>query len=141
MATVPNASGKGVRSMNGWETLEKAIPRASAEAIAAQLGVSADTVRRWCREPLSDEAETATGRRSPLDAAVDLIRAVYLENPQGAAAIVEHLRAHLAQLQARHAAASQQITPSQIEARINEAQSRLTELADLLRANRERSVL
>lgn len=140
MATVPNASGKGERSMKGWQTLEKAIPRASAEAIAAQLGVSADTVRRWCREPLSDESETATGRRSPLDSAVDLIRAVYLENPQGAAAIVEHLRAHLAQLQARHAAASQ-ITPSQIEARINEAQSRLTELADLLRANRERGVL
>jgi len=87
--------------MNGWEILEDAIPRGEAEAIATLLGYSEDTVRRWRREPEAGD-EQSTGRRSPLDAILLLINAVYTRNPPGAELIVDRIVGELTNLQRIH---------------------------------------
>lgn len=91
--------------MQTFEVLEKAIPRGAAERVAQALHVTADYVRRWRREPTSDEAPLASGQRSPLDRVCDLIDAIFLANPQGACLIVEHVRAHYNALMETHAGA------------------------------------
>jgi hypothetical protein len=80
--------------MESWEALEKAIPRANSEKVARLMNVVPDLVRKWRREPESDEAPTATGQRSPLDRIQDLIDAIYLTNPPGAGLIVNHVLSH-----------------------------------------------
>ena len=70
--------------MHAWQILKQAIPDGTVEKIAKRLRVSADTVRRWRREPESDDSPLATGRTSPLDRHEELIEAIFLENPQGA---------------------------------------------------------
>lgn len=80
--------------MDGWKTLRKAIPDGAAKAVANRLNVSPDHVRRWRREPLSDDAPMASGQRSPLDRVRDLLDAIFLTHPAGAVLIVEHVRAH-----------------------------------------------
>ena len=90
--------------MESYEVLEKAIPRAAAAKVAQLLGVSADYVRRWRREPDSDENPNASGQRSILDRICDLIDVVYLVNPQGTPLIVNHIQSHHQALLETHAA-------------------------------------
>jgi hypothetical protein len=87
----------------GWKTLEQAIPRGTAAAIAHKLHLAADYVRRWRREALGDDAPLASGQRSPLDRVCDLIDAVFLINPRGTVLIVEHVRKHYEGLIETHA--------------------------------------
>ncbi len=77
-----------------WKTLRRAIPDRAAKAVAFRLNVSADHVRRWRREPLSDDAPLSSGQRSPVDRVCDLLDAVFLVSPSGAAYIVDHVAAH-----------------------------------------------
>lgn len=89
--------------MESWEVLEKAIPRSKSSRIALKLGVCADYVRKWRREPTSDDAPTASGQRSILDRICDLIDAVFLENPPGTPLIINFVTAHYDELQRTHA--------------------------------------
>ena len=91
--------------MKSWEILQIAIPRKSTERAAQLLNVSADYVRRWRREPTSDEAPLATGQRSILDRICDLLDVVFLVNPQGVGFIVEYINGHYQQLIKTHAPA------------------------------------
>ena len=84
--------------MEGWETLKRAIPDGAAKAVALRLRVTADHVRRWRREPLSDDAPLSSGQRSYLDKVCELIDAVVLVNPIGGALIAEHVWAHYQKL-------------------------------------------
>ena len=69
--------------MESYEVLEKAIPKKSSEKVAQLLSISATYVRRWRREPESDDAPNASGQRSILDRICDLIDVVFLVNPAG----------------------------------------------------------
>lgn len=80
--------------METWDTLRRAIPDGAAKIVANRLGVSAPHVRRWRRQPESDEAPLASGQRSPLDRVLDLIDASFLVSPAGAAFIVDHIGGH-----------------------------------------------
>lgn len=106
--------------MESFEVLEQAIPRAASHRIAQFLGITADLVRKWRREPESDDAPTATGQRSILDRICDLIDAVFLINPKGSALIVNFIRAHHQQLLDTHAEP------------LNDHQSRAETISDLL---------
>lgn len=123
--------------MTGFETLEKAILRGSAESVADFLGVHPDEVRRWRREPESNEQPLATGRRSPLDCGCDLITAVFLENPEGAELIVEHFRSHLARLKAKQGRADL-MTQSEVEAALHEITRKAQRALDSLCAQDSR---
>lgn len=122
--------------MTGFETLETAIPRGSAESVADFLGVHPDEVRRWRREPESSEQPLATGRRSPLDRGCDLISSVFLENPEGAELIVEHFRSHLARLKAKQGRADL-MTQSEVEQALSEISRNAQRALDSLRAATE----
>ena len=89
--------------MHSYEVLEQAIPRQQSGRVAQILSVSADYVRRWRREPDSDESPTATGQRSILDRMCDLMDAVFLINPAGAGLIVNHIESHHDELLRTHA--------------------------------------
>lgn len=89
--------------MRTWEILAKVIRRHDTERVAQILNVSADYVRRWRREPVSDEAPLASGQRSPLDRVCDLIDAAFLVNPLDASLIVEYVIAHFQRLLKTHA--------------------------------------
>lgn len=89
--------------MESYEVLEQAIPRAASGKIAQLLGVSADYVRRWRREPDSDESPTGSGQRSILDRVCDLIDVVFLVNPKGTPLIINHIDAHYRSLLEMHA--------------------------------------
>src|SRR4051812_27404038 len=78
--------------MKSWQVLKKAIPDGKVEEVAKKLGVHGDTVRRWRREPESDDAPTSTGRANPLDRMETLIDVVILANPSGAHAVASHPR-------------------------------------------------
>lgn len=90
--------------MESYEVLETAIPKKESGRVAQLLSVSADYVRRWRREPESDDAPTASGQRSILDRMKDLIDVVYLINPSGAGLIVEHIAHHYDELLKTHTA-------------------------------------
>jgi transposase-like protein len=77
-----------------WKTLRSAIPSEVTSEVAKRFGVTADHVRRWMREPLSDEAPLASGQRSPLDRFCDLLDAIFLSNPLGTSLCVEYIREH-----------------------------------------------
>lgn len=89
--------------MESYEVLEKAIPKKMSAKVAQYLSISADYVRRWRREPDSDDAPTASGQRSILDRICDLIDIVFLINPQGSALIVNHVVNHHENLLQLHA--------------------------------------
>lgn len=89
--------------MESFEVLEKAIPRAASDRIGRKLGIGGSLVRKWRREPESDDAPTATGQRNLLDRVEDLIDEVYLINPPGAGLIVEHIDSHYHALLRTHA--------------------------------------
>jgi hypothetical protein len=68
------------------------------------MNVVPDLVRKWRREPESDEAPTATGQRSIARPNLqDLIDAIYLTNPPGAGLIVNHVIEHHQNLLELHA--------------------------------------
>lgn len=121
------------RSMDAFETLEKAIRRTDAEQVARMIGEHPESVRRWRREPETGEG-TGTGRRSPLDRLCDLITAVFVVNPSGADLIVEHIRAHLESL--KIAQGRKLSEPGELEEKLRYAQMLMTEVSDELRANR-----
>lgn len=123
--------------MDGWQVLENAISRGSADAIAQMLGVSADQVRRWQREPLSDESPTETGRRSPLDRMRDLIRAVHSENPQGARLLVEDLVKFFLTLEQKQGRGLNSKTAEEIEAMLRAAQSQLSKAIEAMATDRK----
>lgn len=85
-------------SSEGWKTLRRAMPDRAVKGIALRLHVHPDHARRWRREPLSDETPLSSGQRSPLDRTCDLIDAIFLTHPAGAALIVEHVKSHYEQL-------------------------------------------
>ena len=89
--------------MESWEVLEKAIPRAASGRVAQLLGIGADYVRKWRREPESEESPTASGHRSILDRICNLLDAVFLVNPSGAGLIVNHIIEHHQDLLETHA--------------------------------------
>lgn len=89
--------------MESWEVLEKAIPRSESKRVASILGITADYVRRWRREPESDETPTASGQRSILDRACLLIDAVFLVNPGATGLIVNYIVGHHRSLLQLHA--------------------------------------
>lgn len=89
--------------MESWEVLNKAIPKKESGAVARMLNVTADYIRRWRREPESDDAPSASGQRSILDRICDLIDVVFLVNPQGVPLIIEYINAHYQRLIKTHA--------------------------------------
>ena len=89
--------------MESYEVLEQAIPKMQSGRVAQLLSVSADYVRRWRREPDSDDSPTGSGQRSILDRVCDLIDAVFLVNPSGAGLIVNFITAHYDHLLQIHA--------------------------------------
>lgn len=89
--------------MESWEVLEQAIPKKASGRVAQILGVGADYIRKWRREPESDDAPTASGQRSILDRICLLVDAVFIVNPSGTGLIVEHIVAHHDELLAIHA--------------------------------------
>jgi hypothetical protein len=89
--------------MESYEVLAQAIPKLQSEKVAKFLGIAADYVRRWRREPSSDESPTATGQRSILDRICELIDVVFLVNPAGSGLIVNHINAHYDELLSTHA--------------------------------------
>lgn len=111
--------------MESWEVLEQAIPRAGSQRVAQLLGVCADYVRKWRREPESDDSPTATGQRSILDRICDLIDAVFLVNPAGVGLIVNHINAHHRSLMEIHAKPLETV-----ECRIEIASDILTETVE-----------
>jgi hypothetical protein len=50
-----------------FEILARAIPRGKARSLASALGVTESLITKWLREPLSDEAPTATGVPNPIE--------------------------------------------------------------------------
>jgi hypothetical protein len=76
--------------MKSYEVLKRAIPDGKVEEIAKKLGVHGDTVRRWRREPESDDTPTGTGRANPLDRMEILIDAVLVTHPSGAHAVASY---------------------------------------------------
>lgn len=89
--------------MESWEVLSTAIPRSASGRVAQLLGVGADYIRKWRREPESDDAPTATGQRSILDRICDLIDAVFLVHPAGCGLIVQYINSHYNNLMQVHA--------------------------------------
>jgi hypothetical protein len=89
--------------MKSWQILKQAIPRGASEQVAHKLHVSADLVRRWRREQLSEDAPLESGKRSPLDRICDLLDEVFLVNPQGAHLIASAVQDHYEGLAERHA--------------------------------------
>lgn len=69
------------------------------------LGVGADYIRKWRREPESDETPSASGHKSILDRICNLLDAVFLVNPPGAGLIVNHVNEHHQSLLETHATA------------------------------------
>jgi hypothetical protein len=126
----PESEPQITRSMNGFSTLEEAIRREEAEQVAYFLGVSATVVRAWRREPETEEG-SATGRRSPLDRACDLIDAVYRVNPEGADLIFEHIRSHLESLKAARSRPAVEI--EDLKAQVKDLQAIVTRISDQLR--------
>lgn len=125
------------RSMDGYLTLQRAIPRGAAEEIAYRMGgVTAWTVRAWCREPASDD-DAATGRRSPLDRVCDLIDAVFELEENGeenAELIVDHVRDYLDYLKAKRERKT--LPAAELEAKLQSAQMLISEISNDLRARR-----
>lgn len=91
-----------IRHRTSFEVLHSAIPSEHVKRVAQLLGVTPDEVLRWRREPESTDNPTATGRRSPLDRAFDLIDAVYLPHPEGGAEIRDAIDAHFDELLQTH---------------------------------------
>ena len=91
--------------MESWEVLEIVIPRKQSQRIAQLLNISVDYVRRWRREPESEDAPNGSGQRSILDRICDLIDAVFLVNPNDVYLIIQHINNHYHNLVNTHSIA------------------------------------
>jgi hypothetical protein len=133
--TTQDAGRKGInRSMDGWRTLDAAIPRGLADRVADFLRIHPNTVRSWMREPQTDD-DVSTGRRSPLDRSCELLTAIYLVNPAGADLLLEHLRSHVESL--KETQRPRPLGPGELEEKIQQAQLLLQQLADEVRASKK----
>lgn len=117
--------------MNGWQVLDEAIPRGEADEIAALMGVSENTIQRWCRKPLSDEDHDATGRRNPVDYFLRLINALYVRNPQGAELVIDRIMSERAVLRKRHGRIEQP-TPAEMESALRQIGREVVEMAEAI---------
>lgn len=91
--------------MQSWEVLETVIPRKQSERVAQLLRVSVDYVRRWRREPESEESPNTSGQRSILDRICDLIDVCFLINPKDVYLIIQHIQNHYNSLVDTHSTA------------------------------------
>ncbi|MBX7170171.1 MAG: hypothetical protein K1X72_04385 [Pyrinomonadaceae bacterium] len=91
--------------MESWEVLEIVIPRKASEKVALLLGVTADYVRRWRREPESEDSPKASGQRSILDRICDLIDVCFLVNPKDVYLVIRHINNHYNNLVQTHSVA------------------------------------
>lgn len=105
--------------MDSYKILETIIQRGRSKAVAQFMHVSEDLVRRWRREPGSDEEREATGMRNPIDRCEDLIKICFLENPRETGLIVEHIVAFYQDLTALHAKDGFSDRRSQAEASVD----------------------
>jgi hypothetical protein len=93
---------RGKSFMQSWEVLEVVIPRKASQKVAQFLNISADYVRRWRREPDSEEASGGSGQRSILDRICDLIDVCFLINPKDVYLIIQHINNHYNNLVRTH---------------------------------------
>lgn len=142
--------------MKTWQLLKQAIPDGRVDEVAKKLGVHGDTIRRWRREPESDDAPTESGRRNPLDRTEDLIDVIFLVNPDGAHLVANHPADYYESIAATHAllgtvksaaalalqdmvraanAISLDAPLSEIEAKVASAQAKLEEVKRHVRVN------
>ena len=91
--------------MQSWEVLEIVIPRKASQKVAQFLCVSVDYVRRWRREPDSEETPGGSGQRSILDRICDLIDVCFLVNPKEVFLIIRHINNHYNNLVQTHSIA------------------------------------
>jgi hypothetical protein len=96
--------------METYEVLQQAIPQKASGRVAQLLNISADLVRKWRREPESEDAPSGTGQRSPLDRICDLLDIVFLVNPGGVPLILNHINAHYRSLMQTHAKPFEDLT-------------------------------
>jgi hypothetical protein len=125
--------------MDGYLTLKAAIPHGAADAIGYDMGVLGDTVRKWCREPGTDE-DAGTGRRSPLDRVCDLITAVLKHDEPGAEMIADHVRSHLENEKARKNKNRQPLEDLELERKVQQGQVLLAEVKDELLVRRRQKL-
>src|SRR5262245_52843277 len=106
--------------VKAWEILEEAIPRGESEDVANFFGLSRQEINKWRRETEAEDKKSS-GRRSPLDAVLMLINAVYARNPAGADLIVDRINSELQKLKTIHESASP-VPLERIELRIRDIQ-------------------
>lgn len=86
-----NETPETITTMESWRLLDRIFPRGSAKTVAHYMHCSVDYVRRWCREP---ESEEGTGQPNPVDRVCHLIDVALITNPLGAALIPEFIANH-----------------------------------------------
>lgn len=133
--TLTSNTHRATNRMSGYEVLEEAIPRGEVEAIANLLGYHEDTVRRWRREPEAGD-DMSTGRRSPLDAILLLINAVYTRSPQGAELIVERIVGEITNLRRIHEN-DDSMRADEVEGELSAAIKALSRVADEIARKRQ----
>lgn len=115
---------------DGWEVLSRAIPRGEAESVATLIGVATNTVVRWRREPEADD-DGGTGRRSPLDAILLLINALYVRCPDGAELVADRINSEIAALRKKHGRVRQPTT-EEMESALRQIGREVSEMADAI---------
>jgi hypothetical protein len=116
--------------MQTWEILEKAIPRGEAERIAKLMRCSVDTVRKWRREPESDD-NTANGRFNPLEDLMLLLDALGARNPDGVETIRDYINGECDEA-LRIRGQSETLTNAEAEKELRDTARRLLAAADTL---------
>ncbi|MGH9767217.1 MAG: hypothetical protein ACREAB_07260 [Blastocatellia bacterium] len=116
--------------METWEVLEEAIPRGEAERIAKIMRVSANLVRRWCRQPESDD-NNATGRFNPLEELMLLFDALNARHPEGVDLIFDYIASEVAAAR-RIRDQKNPISGAEAESELRAAARRLEQVADMI---------
>lgn len=89
--------------METYLIIKTAVQRGQARELAQLLGVSEDLVRRWGREPHSEDNPFSTGARNPIDRMDALFLWCLVNCPEMAEAIAERYNAKLKARYAQHA--------------------------------------
>jgi hypothetical protein len=76
-----------------YEILARAIPRGQGRSLANALGVSESLITKWLREPLSDEAPTATGVPNPIERFDLIFDWLLVHSPSTAQLVADRYRA------------------------------------------------
>lgn len=119
----------------GWALLERALTNEKTgklegvAEVAQLIGVSEDLLYRWMRRPLTSDSPSETGRRNPVDYFLRLLWAVYIESPNGARLIVNHVVSEFARLEAKHGHAAP-LNLAQVEDDLREIEYRARRTAD-----------